>query len=348
MKNKKGFTLIELLSVIIILGIILVIAVPQVLNVITSSREQSLESSAKLIARTIEQEYEIRNMGIGEGEMPVSCEDFGWETSNGECNFSVSEEGIVTVEITGTGKFSGLKAEGTKNSITITETVEGSSFACGEVFVDDRDQANVKEYATVEIGDQCWFAEDLMYDCGTTDWNGNGCRLNGNAAGTVADALSPSMHYQWLAAMAGYTVEDGDTTTSVQGICPEGWLLPSHDDYTDLERYVCNESGNTDCNTKFPKDTSTSGWRGTNEGQQLKSTNPSWSGTNTVRFNAKPAGYRITSGDLRNVGSYGFWWSSSPSGSRAWRRNLYSSNSDVYRITDLQAYGFSVRCFWGQ
>ena len=50
MKNKKGFTLIELLAVIIILGIILAIAVPRVLNVINTQRENAFEASVGMLA----------------------------------------------------------------------------------------------------------------------------------------------------------------------------------------------------------------------------------------------------------------------------------------------------------
>jgi len=48
MKNKKGFTLIELLAVIVILGILLGIAIPQVSHYISNSRKDSFISSAKL------------------------------------------------------------------------------------------------------------------------------------------------------------------------------------------------------------------------------------------------------------------------------------------------------------
>ncbi len=45
--NKKGFTLIELLAVIVILGVIMLIAIPSINAVLTSARKSSFASTAK-------------------------------------------------------------------------------------------------------------------------------------------------------------------------------------------------------------------------------------------------------------------------------------------------------------
>ena len=49
MKNKKGFTLIELLAVIIILGILMIIAIPSVTKYISDSRKSAYVDTAKEI-----------------------------------------------------------------------------------------------------------------------------------------------------------------------------------------------------------------------------------------------------------------------------------------------------------
>jgi len=55
------------------------------------------------------------------------------------------------------------------------------------------------------------------------------------------------------------------------------------------------------------------------------------------------AGFRRNSnGSLVNVGTYGYYWSSTVSGTDA--RYLFFSSSDAYMYTYYRAYGRSVRC----
>jgi len=57
-KNNKGFTLIELLAALVILSILMMIAVPTVMNLITNNRKDTyLEDAKKLVSAA---EYKIR------------------------------------------------------------------------------------------------------------------------------------------------------------------------------------------------------------------------------------------------------------------------------------------------
>lgn len=63
MKNKKGFTLIEVLSVIIIIGILMLIAVPAVSKYIDRSNKASYASDVLAYVETIRSEYEMKEYG---------------------------------------------------------------------------------------------------------------------------------------------------------------------------------------------------------------------------------------------------------------------------------------------
>lgn len=53
MNNKKGFTLIEVLAIIILLGIIIVIIAPKVVNTIRDSKKKSYEASVNNIVKSL-------------------------------------------------------------------------------------------------------------------------------------------------------------------------------------------------------------------------------------------------------------------------------------------------------
>jgi uncharacterized protein (TIGR02145 family) len=168
-------------------------------------------------------------------------------------------------------------------------------------------------YDVIGIGNQCWFSENLRYtpeNCLNAPWDNsfNACRTHNTDWGT--ETL-----YQWKAAMNGFTTE------GAQGLCPAGWRIPTDNELTALNNYL-----------------------GLNSGQKLKSTNPSWGGTNEVGFNAKPAGYRMTNGIINQTGLRGGFWSSFASGEDARGRHLTHNNTSFDLVQSSQATGTSVRC----
>lgn len=59
MKDKKGFTLVELLAVIVILGVIITIAIPNVVSTLEKNKKETfLEDAEKMISSA---EYKIRS-----------------------------------------------------------------------------------------------------------------------------------------------------------------------------------------------------------------------------------------------------------------------------------------------
>jgi uncharacterized protein (TIGR02145 family) len=211
---------------------------------------------------------------------------------------------------------------------------------CGEetVLVDTRD--GDKEYPIIGIGNQCWMAKNLDYDdgCSNETWanyeDKGWCGYHGDDTGQTHGLL-----YQWSAAMAWDRTGDPPTESS-QGICPEGWALPSDSDWYTLEKYfkvnVCNSNRTA--------------WGCSPAGDQLKASSANWChGTpcGESGFEALGASYRNINGSFSGTyfNELSFLWSSSSSGTTdAWARYLISNNSGVDREAHSHVYGCSVRC----
>lgn len=113
------------------------------------------------------------------------------------------------------------------------------------------------------------------------------------------------------------------TTEGAQGICPAGSHIPSDNELKTLEMSLGMTQAQADA----------TGWRGTDQGTQLKSGGSSG-------LNVPLAGNRTTAGSFSGLGADAYVWSSSESGSSAWRRYLGSGNATVHRYTNDKALGF--------
>lgn len=73
MKNRKGFTLIELLAVIVIIAILLLIAIPKITKYINNSRKDSMISTAKNLANSVNASItdEIYEAPIGTDDVTI-------------------------------------------------------------------------------------------------------------------------------------------------------------------------------------------------------------------------------------------------------------------------------------
>ncbi len=87
------------------------------------------------------------------------------------------------------------------------------------------------------------------------------------------------------------------------------------------------------------------GWRGTDEGDKIKSTtnwNNDGNGTDSSGFSALPGGFRDSNTYFYGYGTKGYWWISSTG--EGWYRYLHCDYSTVYRMGGNKLNGFSVRC----
>ena len=243
-------------------------------------------------------------------------------------------------------------------SCMLTDTVEVSCCGAATLFVcgDSISDIDGNKYKTVQIGDQCWMSENLRvshnpdgspinYVYGNSDW----------AALTNSDAAfsfysNDSALAKEYGALYTYAAAINDTILSVsgndtlQGICPDGWHLPSDKDWKELE-------GAADSQYGFPHaEWNLETWRGYDVGRNLK-TDSLWmqasNGDNTSGFSAVPSGYRNRwSGLYSNLGYNCYYWTStsSPSGS-VWMRRISGQYIYTERYEDTYLdNGYSVRC----
>lgn len=202
-----------------------------------------------------------------------------------------------------------------------TETEDNCEY--GEL-VDGRDG---QVYKTVSIGTQIWMAQNLNYE------TANSYCYNDNAS----NCIKYGRLYTWAAAMdsAGTWSANGEgcgaektclERNPVRGVCPEGWHLPSKDEWETLFKAV---DGKSTAGTKLK---STSGW------------NRNGNGTDAFSFSALPAGERYGSdGYYSNVGDYAYFWSATEwTGNFAYNMYLYYDGASWGVL--VKYYGHSVRC----
>ena len=173
--KKSGFTLIELLAVIAILAIILVISIPKILDVIETSKINTLKNTVKLIADSAEKKY-TENEAFGE-ENEITCESVSKlnKEDYNKCTIIFDENGIAKVSILGRGKFKGLKViEATKTSaevikleapkygITAVEYIKQQYEYDGDgLKIDNTPDANIRYYGSnpnnyVKFNNELW------------------------------------------------------------------------------------------------------------------------------------------------------------------------------------------------
>ena len=217
-----------------------------------------------------------------------------------------------------------------------------AEFSCG-----DPVSYHGYDYATVQIGEQCWFAENLrteLYRNGASiptlsspeEWNAatDGARTRFGEWGTECahdveafDACNPELAllefgylYNWLA------VDDE------RALCPTEWHVPTESEWNALFDAVGGQSTASDALK------SSEGWAFDG------------SGTQGVGFDAKPGAQRqITPLPWASAGAYGFWWSSTaPTASDAWGFKLSCFQDNVLLSVESQNIGRSIRCLKDQ
>lgn len=254
-------------------------------------------------------------------------------------------------------------AYGEDRIFTIPINPNGNVWSCPDAPLLTDIDGNV--YNTVQIGQQCWMRENLRtkkYADGTSILPGEGY------SSTVGHWYYPmnqseymptyGLLYNWSATMHGETSSNSNPS-GVQGICPDGWHVPSDVECTQLINYVRSQSQNWCGGDSLQIGKSlaaTVGWD-LNGPDSCTVGNPNFSTNNATGFGALPAGYYTmsampTSGsEFGGVGYVTFYWSSTGTYNSYGYNDIYywglHANYALVIRNDLpDTYGdaHSVRC----
>ena len=198
---------------------------------------------------------------------------------------------------------------------------------CGEPFT-----YAGENYETVEIGDQCWMAENLNIGSmiqNTTNQTDNGtiekyCYNNDTANCSAYGGL-----YKWDEAMR-YTENSGS-----RGICPAGWHIPTDDEWKTLEGTVDSQYGVG--NPEWDQ----TGWRGYDVATKLRM-------EGDTCFNALLGGITKENSSFYGINTATNFWTSNGLGTKAYEHGMSTSfpnpiNKMFYDSKSMER-GYSVRC----
>lgn len=244
-------------------------------------------------------------------------------------------------------------------TFVFTELLYGQPCPDMPVLIDQRDD---KTYSTVQIGNQCWMAENLAFlptvTAQTTssdtipcyyvyDYNGTDV----NEALTTANYITYGVLYNWAAIIAG-DESSNSNPSGVQGICPDGWHLPSNTEWTELFSFLSENGFNYD--GTIDNGTSKIGKAMANDNAWASSSNTGAVGNtdfpeyrNKSGFNALPGGmYDGVLFLFAFEGKRGRWWTSTESynGSHIRFQMISYDAANIFWGNSWRELGASVRC----
>lgn len=187
---------------------------------------------------------------------------------------------------------------------------------CG-ILTDTRDG---QQYQTVTIGTQCWMRQNLNYGTQVADvsvMTNNSTVEKACYNNTTSNCTTYGGIYTWDEAM--------NYGTAIQGICPNGWHIPSQADFQILINYLGSSTA----------------------GQKMKATSfdaPAWDGTNTSGFTAIPGGIGQGANYLYMGQRDTYWSSTAFSSTDAYDYDLSSGTNTLVEAPNTKNSGYCIRC----
>ncbi len=190
---------------------------------------------------------------------------------------------------------------------------------CGSVFTDKRDGQKYKTICVAEVPyKQVWMAQNLNYNvAGSYHYNNNSA--NGQVYGRL---------YTWNAVMAGAAATE-KFPSGVQGICPDGWHVPSYQEWANMIYYL---GGNSVAGGKLKSLTL---WNSPNLGA-----------VDSVGFTSLPSGY-FNGVEFKAIGEQASFWITNPSNldpGYAGYMSLNYNSTGIFKSEGSKDFGFACRC----
>ena len=264
-----------------------------------------------------------------DGGSAVTARGICWSTS---ANPTIANS--HTSNGTGTGIFTSnmtsLAANTTYHVRAYATNGTGTSYGTDLVFTTDPLTVNDNDgnsYGVIRIGTQLWMQENLK----TTKLNdGTAIPLT---EGTSEWSSLTTSSYCWYGNNATYKNTYGALynwfAVNTGKLCPSGWHVASDNDWLTLKDFL---NGELVAGGKL-KETGTSHWLSPNTGA-----------TDEFEFTALPGGWRTDAGSFQNIRNYGYWWTSTLITPNAWYRHIQNDSEKLFRATNGQKFGMSVRC----
>ena len=218
----------------------------------------------------------------------------------------------------------------------------------GEIIKNAVEDVDGNKYDAVKIGGQVWMAENLRttrYPDGTEiPLVGSGPSNGGHRFypdGEASNVKKYGYLYDWLAAMHGSTGSN-DFPSGMQGICPDGWHMPSDTEWVYMVDCVKSliEVDETAHTTVAKALASTKGWE-TSDHSGAPGCEPSKN--NYSGFSAMPA-VRYEGSYVNFGSSAAFWCTNARYGTHAINHYISYNNDFQDRFLSDKSTGYSVRC----
>ena len=204
-----------------------------------------------------------------------------------------------------------------------TEEPETTEFTCGDPVT-----YQGYDYATVQIGEQCWFAENCRYLLDVSP----------PSLGFEDDSLAHAYVYGYEGSLVGEAVSTenyalhgvlyNQLAAETWDVCPTGWHVP-------FDSNIPQQGDFEELKLSLPADAIGTALKASSTGV------PPWDGSNSSGFNAIPSGTRSLywDGEFSWLDITAFYWSQSDCS-----RRLDTNDENLALMGLGAAWGLSVRC----